>query len=168
MRWLPYILADLVVLVHFLFVVFAVLGGLLALRWPRIVWVHLPAVVWAVLVEAAGWFCPLTPLEQHFRRQAGLAPYEGGFVAHYLLPVLYPEGLTREIQWALAALVLAINLAVYGLLLHRWRERRRGRRLGRGRRAPETNAGGSGAADGGYGGGGPGVEGETPEDRDGA
>lgn len=113
------LLADLVVILHFLFVVFALLGGLLVLRWRRLVWWHAPAVVWAVLIEVAGWICPLTPLEQSLRRAAGLAPYEGGFVAHYLLPVLYPEGLTREVQWLLAGVVLAVNALVYGRVLRK-------------------------------------------------
>lgn len=123
------LLADVVVILHFLFVVFALFGGLLVLRWRRLVWWHVPAVVWAVLIEVAGWICPLTPLEQHLRRAAGLAAYEGGFVAHYLLPVLYPEGLTREVQWLLAGGVLAVNALVYGLVLRRgWIRRGRIRR----------------------------------------
>lgn len=113
------VLADLVVVVHFLFVAFALLGGLLVLRWPRLLWIHLPAAVWGVSIEMAGWICPLTPLEQALRRQAGLPPYEGGFLAHYLLPVLYPEGLTRETQWLLAGVVLGVNAVVYGLLARR-------------------------------------------------
>lgn len=114
------LLAEAVVAIHFLFVAFAVLGGLLVLRRPRWAWVHVPAAVWGFLVEAVGWFCPLTPLELYLRREAGLAPYEGGFLAHYLLPVLYPEGLTREVQWVLAGVVLAVNGLVYGLVLRRW------------------------------------------------
>jgi len=130
------VLAEAVVVIHFGFVVFAVLGGLLVLRRPRWAWVHVPAAVWGFLVEAAGWFCPLTPLEQQLRREAGLAPYEGGFLAHYLLPVLYPEGLTRDVQWVLAGIVLAINVLVYGLVLRKWW---RGR-SGPGREAPDRDA----------------------------
>ena len=114
------ILAEAVVVLHFAFVVFVVLGGLLVLRRRLWAWVHVPAAVWGFLVEAAGWFCPLTPLELYLRREAGLAPYEGGFLAHYLLPVLYPEDLTREVQWVLAGLVLAINAVVYGLVVRKW------------------------------------------------
>lgn len=113
------ILADLVVLVHFAFVLFVVLGGLLVLRWPRWVWVHVPAVVWGVLIEVFGWICPLTPLEVGLRRKAGSTGYEGGFVEHYILPVLYPAELTREVQWVLAGLVVVVNLAVYGVWLAR-------------------------------------------------
>ena len=85
------LMADLIVLVHFVFVIFVVLGGLLALRWPRIVWLHVPAVIWGALVEFTGWICPLTPLENRLRRASGEASYQGDFIAHYILPALYPE-----------------------------------------------------------------------------
>jgi hypothetical protein len=117
--------ADLIVIVHALFVVFVVLGGLMVLRWPRLAWFHLPAAGWGALIEFGGWICPLTPLEKWLRVQGGLAPYQGGFIAHYLLPILYPAGLTRDTQVVLGLVVLAINLAVYGYLLHRWSTRRR-------------------------------------------
>ena len=121
--------ADTVVVVHALFVVFVVLGGLAVLRWPRLAWAHLPAAGWGALIEFAGWICPLTPLEKWLRVQGGLAAYEGGFIAHYLLPILYPPGLTRGTQVILGLIVLAINLAVYGVLLRRRLvARRRGRR----------------------------------------
>ena len=107
------LLADLVVLVHIAFVVFAVLGGLLAARWRCLVWIHLPAVIWAMIVEFFGWVCPLTPLENWLRRRGGQAGYPSDFIAHYILPVLYPEELTREVQICLGALVLLINLSVY-------------------------------------------------------
>ena len=113
------ILADLVVGVHVLFVVFVVAGGLLALRWPWVPVAHLPAAVWGALIEFRGWICPLTPLEQSLRASAGQAGYEGGFIDHYLLPVLYPAGLTQNVQLVLGSLVIAVNLAVYGLLLRR-------------------------------------------------
>jgi hypothetical protein len=115
------LLADLVVFVHLAFVVFVLLGGLLALRWPRAAWVHLPAAAWGVWVEAAGWVCPLTPLENWLRRRAGGDAYATGFVEHYLAPILYPAWLTREIQWLLGALVVAINAAVYVVVLRRRR-----------------------------------------------
>ena len=85
------LMADLIVLLHFAFVVFVVLGGLLALRWPRVVWLHVPAVIWGALVEFTGWICPLTPLENRLRRASGEASYQGDFIAHYILPALYPE-----------------------------------------------------------------------------
>lgn len=115
------VLADLVVVVHLAFVVFVVLGGLLVLRWPRAMWLHLPAAAWGVWIELSGGICPLTPLENSLRRSGGLAGYSGGFVERYLLGVLYPDGLTREIQLGLAALVLLVNAAVYGWVLLRWR-----------------------------------------------
>jgi hypothetical protein len=112
---IPYqLLADLIVLVHVAFVVFAVLGGLLAVRWRRLVWIHLLAVVWAAVVEFFGWVCPLTPLENWLRRRAGEAGYPSDFIAHYILPILYPEELTRAVQIVLGILVLLINLIIYG------------------------------------------------------
>jgi len=114
-------LADLVVVAHLAFVAFVVLGGLLVLRRPRLAWLHLPAAVWGVMIEFAGWMCPLTPLENAFRARGGEAGYSGGFVEHYLLPVLYPSGLTRGVQLVLGSIVLALNLAVYGALLARRR-----------------------------------------------
>jgi hypothetical protein len=113
------ILADLVVGVHALFVGFVLAGGLLALRWPWVAGVHLPAAVWGALIEFKGWICPLTPLEQSLRASAGQAGYEGGFIEHYLLPVLYPAGLTQGVQLILGSLVIAVNLVVYGIVLRR-------------------------------------------------
>jgi Protein of Unknown function (DUF2784) len=111
------LLADLLVLAHVAFVGFAVLGGLLALRWRRVVWIHLGAVIWAAAIEFSGWICPLTPLESWLRQKSGEAGYRFDFVAHYLLPVLYPEGLTRGVQIVLGVFVLVVNLAIYGWLL---------------------------------------------------
>jgi hypothetical protein len=113
------ILADLVVGLHFVFVVFVVAGGLLVLRWPRVAFVHLPAAVWGAAIEFAGWICPLTPLENSLRRQAGQSGYSTGFIEHYLLPVLYPSALTRDIQILLGVLVLAVNVAVYAYTIRR-------------------------------------------------
>lgn len=115
------LLADLVVVVHLLFVVFVVLGGLLVIRWPRTAWVHLPAAVWGTLIEWRGWICPLTPLENWLRARAGGSGYEGGFIEHYLLPILYPRGLTRELQIGMAVGVVVVNAVVYGFAW--WRNR---------------------------------------------
>ncbi|MCW3480973.1 DUF2784 domain-containing protein [Neisseriaceae bacterium JH1-16] len=114
---------DLVLLIHCGFVLFVVLGGGLVLRWPRLAWLHLPAVGWGALAEFTGWICPLTPLEQWLRDAAGQASYSGGFVEHYLVPLLYPAGLTRSLQLLLGVGVLLINGAVYGWLLYRLRRR---------------------------------------------
>ena len=89
------------------------------LRWPRVAYLHLPAAVWGALIELAGWACPLTPLEQWLRRRAGGAGYSGGFIEHYILPVLYPSALTRPIQLILGVLVIAANLAIYGYAIRR-------------------------------------------------
>lgn len=115
-------LADLVLLMHLGFVLFVLFGGLLALRWRMILWVHLPAALWGIFVEFGGWICPLTPLENWLRTQAGDASYEGDFIVRYLLPILYPKALTPEIQVVLGTLVLVVNLVIYGWL---WRARRR-------------------------------------------
>ena len=115
------LLADLVVIIHTAFVAFVVLGGVLVLRWPKLAWVHIPAAVWGVLIEFAGWICPLTPLENWFRARGGEAGYAGGFVDHYIIPVLYPESLTRSTQFMLGTFVLLLNLAVYGTLAARMR-----------------------------------------------
>jgi len=111
--------ADLVASLHFAFVVFVVLGGLLVLRWPRLAWLHLPAVAWGASIELLGWICPLTPLENRLRHEAGLAGYEGGFVEHYLLPLLYPASLSRSVQVILGLSVLLINAVLYGSILRR-------------------------------------------------
>jgi hypothetical protein len=119
-------LADLVVLAHLAFVAFAVLGGLAALKWPRVAWVHLPAVAWAALIEYAGWICPLTPLENALRSAGGQAGYAGGFVERYLVPVLYPADLTRAVQIGLGTAVLLLNALVYWQVVRRrMRARRR-------------------------------------------
>ena len=113
------LLAAIVVAVHVAFVVFAALGGVLILRWPRVAWLHVPAVAWAAAIELAGGICPLTPLENTLRASAGLEPYAGDFIARYVFPLLYPQGLTREVQIALGIAVLALNASVYGWVL--WR-----------------------------------------------
>ena len=107
------ILADLVVGLHFVFVLFVVAGGLLVLRWPKAAYLHIPAAVWGAAIEFAGWICPLTPLENSLRRQAGESGYSTGFIEQYILPLLYPSALTRNIQLLLGVLVIALNLAIY-------------------------------------------------------
>jgi len=119
--------ADSVALSHFLFVVFVILGGALVWRWPRVAWLHLPCAVWGALIELGGWICPLTPLENELRRRAGEVGYRGGFVEHYLLPVLYPAGLQRSTQIVLGLLVLIVNGVFYAVVVRRLRRRRSGR-----------------------------------------
>ncbi|MFN8627530.1 MAG: DUF2784 domain-containing protein [Candidatus Binatia bacterium] len=115
-------LADCLVLVHLAFIVFVVVGSLLALRWRWIPWCHLPAVLWATLLEACGWICPLTPLENWLRHLGGATEYSGGFVRRYVVPIVYPAALTRDVQVALGILVCAFNA---GLYWHLWRRRPR-------------------------------------------
>lgn len=111
-------LADLVVVIHLAFVVFVLCGGLLALRWYRLAWLHLPAAIWGALVEFAGWICPLTPLENWLRVQGGETLYNSDFITRYLMPLLYPVDLTRDLQFLFGAIVIGLNALVYGWL---WR-----------------------------------------------
>lgn len=113
------LLADLVVVLHVGFVLFVVLGGLFALRWPRAAWFHLPAAIWGAGIEFVQGICPLTPLENHLRKLGGESGYAGGFVEHYVLPVLYPAGLTRGVQLAIGIFVVAFNVVVYALVWRR-------------------------------------------------
>src|SRR5262249_29945835 len=117
-------LADIVVLIHGAFVLFVVFGAVLVIAWPRVAWIHTPCAVWGVLIEFAGWICPLTPLENALRHRAGEAGYTGGFVEHYVLHALYPDAFTRQIQWALGGFVAIVNIAAYAYILARLRRRR--------------------------------------------
>ena len=116
-------LADLVLVVHLAFVLFVVLGGLLVVRWPWLAWLHIPAAIWGVLIEYTGWICPLTPLENSLRVKGGEAGYAGGFIQHYIQPVLYPAGLTRSTQVVLGSMALLVNLAAYAIVLSRLKHR---------------------------------------------
>lgn len=118
-------LADALVVVHLLFVVFVMTGGFLLARWPRLVWLHLPAATWGALIEFTGGICPLTPLENRVRGLSGESRYSGGFVEHYLLPILYPENLTLPVQMVLGGVVVVVNLVAYALAYRTWRRRRR-------------------------------------------
>jgi Protein of Unknown function (DUF2784) len=118
------LLADALVLVHFTFTAFVIFGGFLTWRWPRAALLHLPALLWGCWVELSGAICPLTPLENQLRALGGEAGYSGGFLAHYLLAVLYPPGLTWRVQWLLAGVLLAINALAYGRWVLRIRARR--------------------------------------------
>ena len=116
-------LADLILCLHVGFVLFVIFGGLLVLRWRWVAWLHLPAATWGATVEFSGWICPLTPLENWLRAQGGETAYRSDFIAQYLLPVLYPGGLTRDLQLLLGTVVVVLNTAVYWWL---WRIQARG------------------------------------------
>jgi len=111
--------ADAVLLLHLAFVLFVVLGGFLVLRWRKLAWAHLPAVAWGALIEFSGWICPLTPLEIALRHAAGDAAYAGDFVEHYIVALLYPDSLTRDVQVALGIAVVLLNTVIYGAVLRR-------------------------------------------------
>ena len=113
MRMIYKLAANAIALVHFAFILFVLFGGLLVLRWPRMAWVHVPAAVWGVLIELAGWYCPLTRWENLMLRRAGEAGYSGGFLTHYIFALIYPNGLTRGIEIALGVIVLVLNVGVY-------------------------------------------------------
>lgn len=113
------LLADAVVLLHVGFVIFVVVGGFVAWRWSWVVWPHVPCAVWGAVIEYKGWICPLTPLENALRRRAGLEGYAGGFIEHYVIPALYPAGLSRPTQAVLGTLVVVVNVIAYGVLLRR-------------------------------------------------
>jgi len=115
--------ADVIVLLHFGFVIFVVAGGLLVFQWRWIALLHLPSMLWGVLLEFRGWLCPLTPLENSLREASGHSGYSGGFIEHYILPVLYPVELDRNMQIAIGSIVIVINVAVYGWLIWRLKNR---------------------------------------------
>ena len=119
------LLADATVIVHLAFILFVVFGGLLVLRWRWVVWLHVPAALWGAVLEFAGCICPLTPLENRFRLASGAPTYSRSFIEHYLVPIVYPADLTREIQIVLGLMVVAINLWVYSAM---WRRRAKGGR----------------------------------------
>jgi hypothetical protein len=109
------IAADFLVLLHFLFILFVVFGGLLLFKWKWIAWLHVPAAVWGALIEFIGWICPLTPLENKLRLAAGGEPYSVSFIEQYIAPLVYPSGLTRNIQVELGIGVVVINVAIYAV-----------------------------------------------------
>ncbi|RLB65571.1 MAG: DUF2784 domain-containing protein [Deltaproteobacteria bacterium] len=115
--------ADLTLILHLLFIIFILFGGLLCLHRIRWAWLHLPAIVWGVWVEWTSGICPLTPLENYFRQRSSDQGYPGGFIVRYLIPIIYPEQLTILIQWLLGALVLVINIFVYLYVFRKKRKR---------------------------------------------
>jgi len=123
------VLADTVLILHLLFVIFVVLGGWLVAWRPRLAWLHLPVVAWGIWIEFSGAICPLTPLENWLRMRGGAAGYSGGFIEHYLTSFIYPQGLTRSMQIGIGIAVIVINLAAYGMLW-RWRRARKAQAAG--------------------------------------
>ncbi|MEO0475752.1 MAG: DUF2784 domain-containing protein [Planctomycetota bacterium] len=117
------ILADGVLIAHFAFIVFVMLGGLVVLRWRWTIWLHLPAVAWGIWIMTSGNVCPLTPLENDLRSKAGQAGYEGGFIEHYIVSVIYPDGLTRTMQFGFAGLVIVLNIGAYAMILYKRRRK---------------------------------------------
>jgi len=119
-------LSNLVLIVHLAFVLFAVLGGFLVLKWKSLAWVHVPALLWGALIELAGWVCPLTPLENWLREKDGGLVYRTDFIEHYILSLLYPATLPRSSQIFLGLLVLSVNLGLYGWILWRTAQKKAG------------------------------------------
>ncbi len=118
---LSLLLADLILITHALFVFFVIFGGVLVIKWRKIIWLHIPCAIWGALIEFMGWICPLTYLENYFYKTAGAASYTDGFVTHYLMPIIYPSSLTNEIQILLGISVLLINLSIYSYVWWQWR-----------------------------------------------
>lgn len=116
------LLADLVILFHVCFVLFALLGGIFVLKWKWVMWLHLPAAMWGAWIEFTGWICPLTPMENWFRKGGGSQSYQGSFIEHYVTPFLYPAGLTHDIQIFLGLFVVLSNSVIYGLVFYRYRK----------------------------------------------
>ncbi|MCK5189030.1 MAG: DUF2784 domain-containing protein [Methylococcales bacterium] len=114
------LVADLIVLIHFSFILFVIFGGFLALKWRKFIWLHVPAAVWGTLIEFFGWLCPLTTLENELRRNNDGEAFSTGFIEHYIIPLIYPEGLTRDIQIVLGFVVIVFNLFIYTLIFKKW------------------------------------------------
>ena len=117
-------LADLLVVFHLVFILYVIAGALLIFKWPKTLWLHLPSCFWGITVELTGWICPLTPLEIQLRILAGEEGYTGSFIEQYLIPIIYPSGLTREVQMLLGGTVLIVNLSLYTLILIKRRNRK--------------------------------------------
>lgn len=123
------ILADVLLVLHLLFILFVLFGGIFVFYRLPMVLLHLPAVCWGIYIELSGNICPLTPLENHLRRMSGEAGYTSGFVDHFLMPILYPAGLTQEIQMLLAGCVLAVNMFAYFFVVRKYWRQRNARRV---------------------------------------
>ncbi|MFU8842962.1 MAG: DUF2784 domain-containing protein [Bacteroidales bacterium] len=113
------LLADLTLVLHLIFILFVMMGALFVLKWRWFALIHAPAAIWGALIEFMGWICPLTPLENSFRHKAGQSGYEEGFIDHYLIPIIYPQGLTSNLQFILGAGVIVLNIAIYWFVIKR-------------------------------------------------
>ena len=118
-------MADFLVIIHFTFIVFVVSGGVLIFKWKWIIYLHIPAVIWAALIEFKGWICPLTPWEKQLREAGGEAGYTGGFIEHYIIPIIYPDKLTVELQIMFGVAVIVINIVIYSLVFYRFIKRKK-------------------------------------------
>ena len=117
-------LADLLVVFHLVFILYVIAGALLIFTWPKTLWIHLPSCFWGMTVEFTGWICPLTPWEIQLRRLAGEEGFSRSFIEQYLIPMIYPSGLNREIQMLMGSIVLIVNLSLYTLILIKRRKRK--------------------------------------------
>jgi len=113
------LIADALVVLHFLFIIFVIFGGFSTLKWPRIALIHIPCAIWGALIEFYGWVCPLTHFEHYFRETASGVGYSGGFIQHYLIPIIYPYGLTKDIQLGLGIMVVSLNLFIYLIVIYK-------------------------------------------------
>lgn len=111
------ILADFILIFHLLFILFVLLGGLLAFKKPKVIWLHIPVFIWGVLISIFRWVCPLTPLETYLRLNAGQEGYEGGFISHYIIPIIYPDDFGPVMGMYYAIIVIACNVIIYSLLI---------------------------------------------------
>lgn len=118
-------LADFIIVLHLTFILFVLFGALFVLQKPKLAWVHIPAAVWGMLISLVGWICPLTPLENYFRRIAGAQGYAGSFIDHYIMPIIYPSGLTRELAIGMGVFVLLWNGLFYSILVYKIKRKRR-------------------------------------------
>jgi len=122
----PLLFADLLVVLHLAYVLFVVFGAILVRYRRWVMWAHIPAALWGAFISAVGGVCPLTPWENHFRQLAGQSGYQGGFIEHYILPVLYPAGLTLDMQRVEAVIVVVVNVALYAWVTRNWKRENRG------------------------------------------
>lgn len=113
------IVADFLVILHLVFICFVIAGGLMVIKWRWIIFLHIPAAIWGILIEFYGWICPLTPWEQQLRYAGGQAGYSGGFIDHYIIPVIYPTDFTSELQVTLGIFVFLVNIIIYGWIIYR-------------------------------------------------